>query len=64
MEEYTLEEMAKVLGIGVSTLRNRLSKGEGHPPYHGRGKAIRFPKDAYIRWRNSQLVYEVKKRAS
>lgn len=60
-DAYTTEEMARVLGIAVSTLVNRISAGKGHPPFYGKGKERRFPKAEFEKWARTRLVYEVRK---
>lgn len=52
------EEMRKVLGIALSTLRNRINSGKDHPPFFGKGKARRFPKAAYLKWTQDRLVHQ------
>jgi excisionase family DNA binding protein len=57
---YTIEEMASLLGIKKITLQCRLSRGKDHPPFFGRGKGVRFPKELFRQWAKGQLVFEVK----
>lgn len=59
-EAYTLEEMAKMLGITVKTLRNRCYDGVNHPPYTNLKHARPFPKEGYKRWQASNLKHAIK----
>lgn len=54
-EAYTLDEMAKMLGITVKTLKNRCYDGVNHPPYTDLTHARPFPKAEYQRWCQSKL---------
>jgi hypothetical protein len=53
---YTEAEVAKLEGIEVESLRNRICAHRNHPPCSGRGKSRRFPKNEYHKWKMSQLV--------
>lgn len=59
MQDYLTEsEMAKVLGIKVGALRNRISQRRDHPPFIGKGKARRFPREEIRKWEKSQIVHQ------
>lgn len=60
-EAYTLTEMAQMLGITVRTLRNRCYSGVNHPPYDNLTTERPFPREAYNRWRESNLKREIKR---
>jgi hypothetical protein len=49
---YTEEEVAKLMGIAIGTLRNRLSAGKDHPPM---APGRRFPKDEFSKWEKRRL---------
>jgi predicted DNA-binding transcriptional regulator AlpA len=52
---YTEEQMARLLGCAVATLRNKISAGADLPKSLGRGKARRFPKAEFRKWETRQL---------
>jgi hypothetical protein len=55
---FVMDEMARLLGIKVKTLRNRISEGRNHPPVTPEGL---FPKDEYEKWNRKRLQHEMKK---
>lgn len=55
---FTEENVAQLMGITVSTLRNRISEGRDHPPFTGRGNGKRFPKDEFRKWERARLVHQ------
>lgn len=59
-EFYTEKEMAKLLGISVARLRNRISEGRNHPPFSGYGANKRFYRDEFLKWDRKNMVREVK----
>lgn len=59
---YSEEEMARILRIKISTLRQRIGSGTNHPPYKEwvRGVLI-FPKAEFKTWGiDKPIIYEVK----
>jgi hypothetical protein len=59
---YSIEEMARILRLKVSTLKARCGCGTNHPPFKMwiRGVMI-FPKDEFRVWAMQKpIVYEVK----
>jgi len=59
-EWFTEQEIAEVLGISLYTLRNRISRGENHPPFSGYGKHKRFYKDEFLKWDRKNMTREVR----
>jgi hypothetical protein len=59
-EAYTLEEMAKMLGITVRTLQNRCYSGVNHPPFTSLKHARPFPKNEYVRWCQTMMKRPIK----
>ena len=53
-------EMAFLLSITVRTLRNRISRGENHPPFCGAGKSKRFYLNDFFKWDRQQKVREIR----
>ena len=49
---YSLDELARVLGVHRNTVRNMMRRGES-PPYIRLGKGYRFPVAGVERWLNS-----------
>ena len=58
---FTIDDVAKLLGITVGRLRNKISEGKDHPPHTGGGKGIRFPKDEFRKWERARLVHQKNK---
>lgn len=60
---YHQEEMAKIMGITVDTLKGRISRGTNHPPCQQWMPGIWiFPKAEFGVWgrTKSKLIYEVR----
>jgi len=58
-EDYYFEDqVARLMVIKVSTLRNKISAGKDHPPFVGRGKGKRFPKDEFHKWERKNLTHQ------
>ena len=58
---FTEEDVARLMGMSVSGLRNRISSGKDHPPFVGRGKAKRFPKADFKKWERARIVHQKNK---
>lgn len=58
---YTMADIARFEGITVDTLENRICARKDHPPFVGRGKHRRFPKDLFHRWAKNRLQHEESK---
>lgn len=52
----SVPQIAHALGWTESKLRNRIQKGEGHPPYHKEGARIEFRKSDVVAWYQSLSV--------
>jgi AraC-like DNA-binding protein len=56
-DHYTLEQMARMLGISIKRLRNRIYESKEHPPFfRPSAGTYLFPKKDFLRWRDSRLV--------
>lgn len=55
---YGEQEVAKLLGISVPGLRNRISAGRDHPPFIGKGSRRRFPRSEYKKWESKRLIHQ------
>jgi hypothetical protein len=54
---YTEQEMARLLGISVRTLRNRHCSGKNHPP---KTPERLYPKDEFDKWNKNRLQRELR----
>lgn len=46
----TVHEVAAWLGWTEGKLRNRIQRGEGHPPFVRNGRSIEFRRDDVLAW--------------
>jgi hypothetical protein len=56
------EEMAKLLGISVGTLENRVYSGVDHPPYSGKGRGRRWSLTEYNKWLRANMQTQKNRR--